>query len=144
MPSPPDRGDPVGYKSPPRKTRFKKGNDFGRRPRKSKKLSPATEIQKALDEKIWITVLGEKRRITIRQAIFYCLREEASKGTSWAVRAVERIVHSMPTDDPMAALRTPEGLRRARRGILVAMYLVKGVSPEEIIAAFKESRSHYL
>ena len=143
MPSPPDRGDPVGYKNPPRKTRFKKGNDFGRRPRKSKKLSPATELQKALNEKIWLTILGEKRRITIKQAILYRLREEASKGTSWAVKAVERIIHSMPTDDPMAALRTPEGLRRARRGILVSLRVISGVSPEEIIADFKASRSSY-
>jgi hypothetical protein len=80
-----DSDDPVGYKKPPRASRFKpgrSGNPKGR-PRGSKNLS--TIIQQELNTPVIVNENGRRRKISKRQAIAKQLVNNAAAGDPKAI-----------------------------------------------------------
>ena len=101
-----DRDTPkTGYMNPPEDTRFKKGksgNPKGR-PRKPKDLN--TLLQKVLNRKV--RVRDDERKIPIRDALIWKLRELALKGDKQAMTLQRRIIDQAGlaktnVDDPEA------------------------------------------
>lgn len=86
-----DRDAPkTGYMNPPEHTRFKKGksgNPQGR-PRKPKDLN--TLLQKVLNRKVRIK--DDERKIPIRDALIWKLRELALQGDKQAMTLQRRII----------------------------------------------------
>src|ERR1700748_300131 len=74
--------DKVGYKKPPKGTRFKKGksgNPKGR-PKKQPSDDFGEALLKALEYPATIYVADQKMRVTAREAIVHKFSHEASKG----------------------------------------------------------------
>lgn len=74
----------VGYRKPPKKTRFKpgqSGNPKGR-PKGTKNLS--TDLSEELAEKIPVTERGQKREITKQRAMVKALMAKAVQGDTKA------------------------------------------------------------
>ena len=95
----------TGFMNPPEHTRFKKGksgNPQGR-PRKPKDLN--TLLQKVLDRKLRIK--DDERKIPIRDALIWKLRELALQGDKQAMTLQRRIIEQAgltrtDVDDPEA------------------------------------------
>jgi hypothetical protein len=80
----------VGFMNPPKHTRFKKGksgNPSGR-PRKPKDIN--TVLHQVLNRKI--SIRDEERRIPIRDALIWKLRELALQGDKQALSLQRRII----------------------------------------------------
>lgn len=75
-----DEDDEVGYKKPPKKTQFKKGqsgNPKGR-PKGIKNLS--TDLQEELQEKVTITEANKTSKVTKQRAMLKTMFAKALKG----------------------------------------------------------------
>jgi hypothetical protein len=71
----------IGYRRPPRETRFKKGqsgNPNGRR--KKKRASFAEVFGEALNERITVAIKGQARSLSMQELIVEQLGEKAVKG----------------------------------------------------------------
>ena len=87
-----DDDDSVGYRRPPKKTRFKKGvsgNPSGRR-----KGSPnlATDLRDELEERVTVREGGRPRRLTKQQALIKTLMAKALQGDPKAAAALLNMV----------------------------------------------------
>src|SRR5262249_60516148 len=86
------KGDPVGYRRPPRANRFKpgqSGNPKGR-PKGSKNF--ATAIQAELDSRIVATENGKRRKITKLDAL---AKQIVNKAVSGELRAIPVLLNEM-------------------------------------------------
>lgn len=96
----------VGYKKPPKSTRFKKGksgNPRGR-PRESSNLS--TIINDLLERPVSVTISGVQQQIPGRQAVGLKVLEKAMKGDSRAIALLFEI--DRETAQKAAALQQQE------------------------------------
>ena len=59
---------PVGYRNPPRHTRFQKGQPFNRKRRPKREETYAELFRKELNKRIWVQENGKRIRITKRRA----------------------------------------------------------------------------
>lgn len=82
-PAPDD--EPVGYRRPPRRTRFRKGQSGNPRGRPPSKDLHHTIID-ALNEEVTVLVDGEKVKMTKKEAAIQRLIAESMKGKSTATR----------------------------------------------------------
>jgi hypothetical protein len=92
----------VGPGKPPLQTRFKKGqsgNPGGRR----KKQLPAL-LADALDEPVFVTIDGERRQITKREAIVHQL---VNKSTTADLRATKMLFDMMKDAEQKAGVAAP-------------------------------------
>jgi len=92
----------VGPGKPPLHTRFKKGqsgNPDGRRP---KNLS--TLLADALNEKVYVTIDGKRRRITKREAI---VTQMVNKSTSADLRATKMLIDMLKGVEQKAGVASP-------------------------------------
>ena len=95
-----DGEEEVGYKKPPMRTRFKKGqsgNPAGR-PRNSKNLD--TLMLQELDRKIQIKVGPVERRISKREAIARRIVDGALKGNPRQLEFLFRYMRELGIPDP--------------------------------------------
>lgn len=83
----------VGYRKPPKHTRFKKGQSGNPRGRPRGSKNHATLLNEALDEKVTVTEHGQRRQITKRQAMYKQLANRAAQGeyrfTQTVLRQIE-------------------------------------------------------
>jgi len=79
----------AGYMKPPRKNRFKPG-ESGNPAGRPKLDDPYATLQKVLGRRI--TVTGETKRITIRDALIRRLRDRALAGDRRAMRLQQKIL----------------------------------------------------
>lgn len=98
----------VGYKKPPRNTRFKRGrsgNPKGR-PKGAKNLR--TELAEELQERVLIREGGKPRRVSKQRAMLKRLAEKALQGDTRAasliVNMVARFLVQTEDDEPSAPL----------------------------------------
>lgn len=80
----------VGYMSPPKHTRFKKGKSGNPRGRPKKKDDVFTLLQRVLKRKVRVT--GADRQMPIREALIRKLRELALSGDPRAINLQRRIL----------------------------------------------------
>ena len=70
----------VGYRKPPRHSRFKKGQSGNPRGRPSGSKNLSTLLSEALNEPVVVTENGKRRKISKRQAIITQLVNQSAKG----------------------------------------------------------------
>jgi hypothetical protein len=83
--------DRIGYKRPPRKTRWKKGQSGDPRRRKSanrSRESAVATVDRLLLTSVPITLNGEATRVTTLEAIMYQLLHKATSGNASALRGL--------------------------------------------------------
>ena len=74
------RDDEVGYRKPPRRTRFRKGQSGNPRGRPSGAKSLSTMLREELNQRVIVVENGRRRKITKRQAIITQIVNHAAKG----------------------------------------------------------------
>src|SRR5712671_5994969 len=89
--SEPPSDDQVGYRKPPRHSRFKKGQSGNPRGRPKGSESFARLARRILNEKIVIRENGERRTITKLQAALKQLANKAAAGDARAIREVFKL-----------------------------------------------------
>jgi uncharacterized protein DUF5681 len=113
-----DDDEPVGYRNPPRDTRFQKGksgNPKGRPPKKS--LTEARAFEQACNKKMWVIENGKRKLLTMRQIIDKRLIQKAAEGDPKAMQMFynqdERIskrkelepdLEKLPTNPPVVEI----------------------------------------
>ena len=93
-------GNEVGYKKPPKNTQFKKGksgNPKGRPPKKDFYQA----FYDALNEEITITINGEKKTLTIKEAILKKLLFDSVNGKHSAVNNFINIMKNLTAMPPI-------------------------------------------
>jgi Family of unknown function (DUF5681) len=83
--------DRIGYKRPPRKTRWKKGqsgNPRRRKPANRSRESAVATVDRLLLASVPITLNGEATRVTTLDAIMYQLLHKAMSGNASALRVL--------------------------------------------------------
>jgi hypothetical protein len=89
-----DQSDPVGYKKPPKHTRFQKGrsgNPNGRPLRSPLSNDMGQALLWALEQTVTIKVDGEKKRVTTREAIVDVMLREAARGEVKALTCIRSL-----------------------------------------------------
>ena len=96
----------VGYRRPPRHSRFRKGqsgNPSGRR----KGSGIRSALEKVLDRKVTATVDGERRKVPLTEALVLQLAQKALAGDVRSIREVLKIADHVAAASPAR----PEGKR---------------------------------
>ncbi len=91
---------PVGYASPPKHSQFKKGksgNPKGKPPNKVLHLV----IQDVLNEKVTLTIGGQKVEMTKKEAVIQQLMNESMKGKSAATKNLIYLLKNLTWIHPM-------------------------------------------
>jgi len=92
MPIKRDGKERVGFRKPPRETRFKKGrsgNPNGRPPRASRDLDLVVLLRGALNEAVTVTENGERKKITKAEAM---VKQLVNKGASGDARSIQMLL----------------------------------------------------
>src|SRR5271156_5322507 len=92
----------VGPGKPPLHTRFKKGQSGNPGGRSTKSL--ATLLADALNEKVYVTIDGKRRKITKREAI---VTQMVNKSTSADLRATKMLIDMMKDVEQKAGVASP-------------------------------------
>src|ERR1700730_4752050 len=92
----------VGPGRPPLRTRFKKGQSGNPGGRSKKQLSAL--LADALNESVLVTIDGERRKITQREAVVHQL---VDKSTSADLRATKRLFDMMKEAEHKAGVAAP-------------------------------------
>lgn len=88
----------VGYMNPPEHTRFKKGKSGNPRGRPRKREDLNTVLQRVLNRKV--RVKNNDRKIPIRDALIWKLRELALQGDKQALALQRRIIDEADIGQP--------------------------------------------
>jgi hypothetical protein len=78
-------GDEVGYKKPPRHSRFRKGRSGNPRGRPRQARNLLTELHEELRQRITVREAGTERRISRQRAVVMRLLDKALKGELGAI-----------------------------------------------------------
>lgn len=114
-------GGPVGYRNPPRQTRFRKGQSGNPRGRR-KGSGVRSAAEKVLDRKVTVTVDGKRQKVPITEALMLQLTQKALAGDSKAIRDALKI-------SDQAAAASPDLKDRAPLVILRRMIDPKDCNP---------------
>jgi hypothetical protein len=111
----------VGHGRPPLNTRFRKGQS-GNPGGRHKKNMPAL-LADALNETVSITIDGEQRQITKREAVVHQL---VNKSTTADLRATKMLFDMMKDAEHKAGAASPPPARSAQRTRRYCNYLSRG------------------
>jgi len=103
MPSDQKRDDEVGYRKPPRRTRFRKGQSGNPRGRPSGAKSLSTMLREELNQRVIVVENGRRRKITKRQAIITQLVNRVSGTTPRPRSCASAMARISPTSSPAIA-----------------------------------------
>ena len=92
----------VGPGKPPLRTRFKKGQSGNPRGRSPKNL--ATLLADALNEEVYVTIDGRRRKITKREAI---VTQMVNKSASADLRATKMLIDMLKDVEQTAGVASP-------------------------------------
>lgn len=90
----------VGYASPPKHSRFKKGQSGNRQGRKPKTRSLGKLLEAELDQMIEVREGGRIRRISKREVLITALVNDAIKGKAGARQLMLQLEKSTPPTEP--------------------------------------------
>lgn len=103
---------PVGYKRPPRHSRFRRGQSGNPRGRR-KGSGVRSAAEKVLDRKVTVTIDGKRQKVPITEALVLQLTQRALAGDSKAIRDVLKISDQLAATrqdpartEPLVILRT--------------------------------------
>jgi hypothetical protein len=102
-----ERDYAIGYGKPPEGRRFQKGqsgNPRGARARRGKDSLPALLVA-ALDEPVYVTINGRRRKITKREAI---VTQMVDKSASADLRATKMLIDMLKEVEEKAGTAAPE------------------------------------
>jgi hypothetical protein len=85
----------VGYKKPPERTRFRKGQSGNPRGRPTGSKNLATILAKALDEMVTVAENGKRRRIPKRVAIVTQLVNRSAQSDLKAIQILLGMIHDI-------------------------------------------------
>jgi Family of unknown function (DUF5681) len=99
----------VGYRNPPKHTRFKAGQSGNRKGRPAGTLNMATVLARALRDRVVVSEHGKKKTVTKLEAAVRQLADKAAMGDLKAIQllaalvrvAEERIVQQPAPDDAL-------------------------------------------
>ena len=95
MPPNDKRDYEVGYRKPPRSTRFKKGQSGNPRGRPSGSKNLSTLLSEALNEPVIVTENGRRRKVSKREAIIKQLVNRSAKGDWRAAKILLDILQDL-------------------------------------------------
>lgn len=79
----------VGYKRPPRQSRFQPGRSGNPRGRQKAVRNLGSDVKRTLEVPVKLNEQGKQRRVSTREAVLLRLREKALKGDA---RALDRLL----------------------------------------------------
>ena len=138
-----DNGDyEVGYGKPPKATRFKKGQSGNPKGRPKGAKSFAAMAQEAFTRKIKVTTDGQRREVTIIEAILLQLANNAAKGDP---RSMDRAFKLMTMIEDARSAQQAEGEHDARdpdadRAVLETFAEMFGTDSDQLFASFQEGQ----
>jgi hypothetical protein len=94
---------PVGYRNPPERTRFKKGQSGNPQGRPKGTLNMATVLERTLHEKVIINENGRRKVITKLEAAIKQLINKAASGELKALQLLAALVRSAEEREIQAA-----------------------------------------
>jgi hypothetical protein len=103
-----DKPYSVGYKKPPRNTRFRKGQSGNPQGRPKGAFRFAGILQRALNEPVAVVEQGERRSISKLEAVVKQLVNKAAGGDLRAVTLVTQLIEQVQSSPEEH--RAPEGL----------------------------------
>ena len=86
-----DDPEPVGYKKPPRATRYKKGQSGNPKGRPKGSHSLQQLIRQELAQRLTVTVAGKRRTVTKREAIAMTIVASGLKSDARAINTILQI-----------------------------------------------------
>jgi hypothetical protein len=86
MPDDSDNDGPVGYRKPPRRTRFKKGQSGNPRGRPKSARSPANLFWAVMAKSLIVTENGSRKKISMLEAILTQLANQSASGKFQATK----------------------------------------------------------
>ena len=78
----------IGYKKPPKATRFQPGESGNRLGRPKKPRSSNEILEKIMSEKVTIVIKGRRRTVTMKEVLIRQLVTEGMKGNQRALKAI--------------------------------------------------------
>jgi hypothetical protein len=102
--------DEVGYKRPPKATRFQKGKSGNPKGRPKKRPSIHEEANKALFSQMPITLNGKRIKVPAIRAVFHRLAHEAANGELKATKQVIDLTKMLALNGKEANENIDEGL----------------------------------
>lgn len=99
----------VGYKKPPRKSRFKPGQSGNPKGRPKGSQNQRTLLEKELMQKVTVTEYGKKRKITKGHAVAKRTVEQAMNGNEKSQDLIFRLTSHTASQTPDAAPSSTEG-----------------------------------
>ena len=103
MPGKKRRDYEVGYRKPPRHTRFRKGQSGNPRGRSSGSKNLSTLLSEALNEPVTVTENGRRRKVSKREAIIKQLVNQSANGDWRAVKMLLEILRDIEGQTEPAA-----------------------------------------
>jgi hypothetical protein len=82
----------VGYKKPPKHGQFKKGQSGNRKGRPKGSKNPLIELRRALDQQVWVTENGKRKRIKKIDLAFTQLVNKAAAGDPPALLTIIKLL----------------------------------------------------
>ena len=94
-PLPEDADYDVGYRKPPVHTRFQPGHSGNPHGRPKGSLNMATALEKELNSRVTITVAGQSRTITMREAIAKQLVTKSASGDARLIQLLLSLTNAI-------------------------------------------------
>jgi Family of unknown function (DUF5681) len=106
MPSDPQRDYEVGYRKPPRHTRFTKGQSGNPRGRLAGAKNLKTLLSAALNEPVIVTENGGRRKVTKREAVVAQLVNRSATADWRAIKILLDLVRELEDQSDLASPET--------------------------------------
>jgi hypothetical protein len=124
----------VGYKRPPRHTRFRRGESGNPGGRQPGVRNFATDVKAALKAPVALSEKGKTRRVSTQEAVLLRLKEKALKGDPRALEQIIRLAQIFNGDSPDDALGGQDMLAEDRQILDAYTEALRSRPPSDIVA----------
>jgi hypothetical protein len=124
----------VGYKHPPRHTRFRRGESGNPRGRQPGVRNFATDVKAALKAPVALSEKGKTRRVSTQEAVLLRLKEKALKGDPRALDQIIRLAQIFNSDGPNDALVGQDMVGEDREILDAFAETLRSRPPSDVVA----------